>query len=122
VVAAFLLVELGTQHAVLETHIATKPSGGLTAATASATLRQHGVTAPCQLTSLTGSAFVALSEPVAYDLDCRYYWDLKSPTARGHERVIVLVKGTTAPDRWARSWPSYQLGDKIVAYVQPVGQ
>jgi hypothetical protein len=119
VAAAFLLIELVTQHAGLETHTATKPSGGLNASAASAILRQHGVTAPCQLTFDSGRAFVGLSEPVAYDLDCRYYWDLKSPTARGRERVIVLAWGSMRPYTWARSWPSYQLGDNIVAYVQP---
>jgi hypothetical protein len=121
VAAAFLVIELGTQHAVLASHTRTKP--GLSPSSAgSDILRQRGVTAPCEVTSVSGQASVGFSEPVAYDLDCTFKWSLEKPSAAGHDRVVVLARGTTPPPSYARGWPMYQLGDDIVAYMQPAGQ
>jgi hypothetical protein len=116
--AAFLVVGVGTQHAVLHSHVHTALSLS-PSARASDILRQRGVTAPCVVTSVSGVGF---AEPVAYDLDCTFKWSLKKPSAAGHDRVIVLVQGTKQPHSYARGWPAYQLDQGIVAYVQPAGQ
>ena len=117
--AAFLVIELGTQHAVLHTHTQTKPEPGLSPSSATDILRQRGVTVPCVV---SGDAYVGISEPVAYDLGCTFEWSLKTPGAAGRDRLIVLARGTTSPYPFTQGWPVYQLGDDIVAYVQPAGQ
>lgn len=118
--AAFLLVEFGTQHAVL--HSQTTADRVLASASdrVSDSLRQVGVARPCVITSVARPNFVAVSEPVAYSLDCRYHWSLRAPgAARG--RVIVLVQGAKAPYPYAQSWPAHKLGSNVTAYVEPVG-
>jgi len=122
VATAFLVIELCTQHAVLYTQTHGGPRTGPTPSSASDILRQRGLAAPCEVTSVSGHAFVGISEPVAYDLDCTFKWSLAKLSAAGHDRVVVLVRGTKRPHPYARGWPAYQLGDDIVAYVQPAGQ
>jgi hypothetical protein len=117
--AAFLATGLATQHAVLHTRTRTPPGSRLNPATASDILRQHGITPPCQITTAPGHAFVEISEPVAYNLDCTFTRTLTTPPTTSHNQIIVLAPGTQPPYPYTRNWPAYPLGHHIVAYIQP---
>jgi hypothetical protein len=116
---AFLAVELVTQHVILTGQLPVSPVPS--PVTASAILHQQaGVrTGRCEVTSISGTGFVEVSELVAYDLNCPYEWQVKKPLAPRHPRVIVLVYGDNPTYSYAQNWPTYQLGGGVTAYVQP---
>lgn len=116
--AAFLVVEFATQHAVLHTQVTSDKVLASASDRVSDSLRQLGVARPCVVTSVQRPNFVAVSEPVAYSLDCRYKWSLRAP-GTAHRRVIVLVQGSKAPYPYAQSWPAHKLPGNVMAYIQP---
>jgi hypothetical protein len=119
--AAFLLVELVTQHAVLNTQSAALQALGRSNTSTGNSLKQLGVRAPCLVTSDKRPHFVDTSEPAAYDNHCAYLWTMRNPAKAKGSRIVVLVQGGALPFPYAQGWPSHRLpgsGD-VVAYIQP---
>jgi hypothetical protein len=121
--AAFLLVELVTQHAVLNTQSAALRTLGRQNVSTGNSLRQLGVRSPCLVTSDKRPHFVDTSEPAAYNIGCSYLWTMHNLAKAKGSRVVVLVQGGALPFPYAQGWPSHRLsgpGD-VVAYIQPHG-
>jgi hypothetical protein len=121
--ASFLLVELVTQHAVLNTQSAALQALGRSNTSTGNVLRQLGVRAPCLVTSDMRPHFVDTSEPAAYNNGCSYVWTMHTLLKAKDTRVVVLTQGGALPFPYAQSWPSHRLpgpGD-VVAYIEPRG-
>jgi hypothetical protein len=119
--AVFLVVEFGSQHAVLHTQVAADQALARSSDGVSDSLRQLGVAPPCVVTSDARPYFVPISEPAAYGLGCGYKWTMRAPGAARGRRVIVLVQGTKPPFPYAQGWPAHKLSGNVFAYVQPAG-
>jgi hypothetical protein len=118
---AFLVVEFGTQHAVLGTQTAADQALAHSSDSVGDSLRQLGVAPPCVVTSDARPYFVPVSEPAAYGLGCGYKWTMRNPLTAHGSRVIVLVQGTKLPFPYAQSWTAHKLSGNVFAYVQPAG-
>jgi hypothetical protein len=121
--AAFVVVELVTQHALLSSQSAATEAGNARYVSAANSLRRLGIRPPCVVTTMARPRFSSSSEPAAYYLGCSYVQSLRHLDAAGRRRVVVMVRGTSAPWSYARSWPSRPLdGDgNARAYIEPSG-
>jgi hypothetical protein len=120
-VAAFLVAELGTQHAVLTGQSAALRAKGADTDKVAGVLRHAGVTPPCVTTSVARPAFAAVAEPAAYALGCGYKWTMSSQVRAHGSRVLVFVLGRAAPFAYAAGWPSRALPGGVTAYIEPAG-
>jgi hypothetical protein len=118
----FVVVELGTQHAVLASANSQRLADARGQTDAVQYLRQLGIRPPCAITS--SRVAVSFTLPAAYYLDCSYQWHITRLTQAGGRRVVVLIRSGAAPQPFARYWPAHRLpktaGD-VVAYVEPRG-
>ena len=118
----FIVVELGTQHALLAASNAQRVADGRVQMNAVQDMRQLGVRPPCLLTS--SRVAVPITMPAAYYLGCAYHWHIKSPAQADGRRVVVLVNGGARPQPFAQYWPAYRLpktSGNVVGYVEPTG-
>src|SRR5215469_13622142 len=124
VAAAFIAVELGTQHPLLMQHSAAMRSGSHVHGRIVTSLRKLGVRGPCVVTSVNRPHFAPASEAAGFYLGCTYLCPSVRPTGgTGTGRLVVLVEGTAPPWRYARSWGAHRLGvANVTAYLQPAGQ
>jgi len=124
VAAAFIAVELGTQHPLLMQHSAAMRSGSHVHVRIVSALRKLGVHAPCVVTSVNRPHFAPASEAAGFYLGCTYLCPSMRPTGgTGTGRLVVLVEGTAPPWPYARSWGAHRLGvANVTAYLQPAGQ
>ncbi len=132
VAAAFIAVELGTQHPLLMQHSAAMRTGSQAEVRIVNSLRKLGVHSPCVVTSVYRPHFAPISEAAGFYTGCTYLCPVARPTAgTGTGRLVVLVQGTappwvqgTAPPwRYARNWGAHRLGAaNVYAYLQPAGQ
>ena len=124
VAAAFIAIELGTQHPLLMQHSAAMRSGSHVHGRIVTSLRKLGVRGPCVVTSVNRPHFAPASEAAGFYLGCTYLCPSVRPTGgTGTGRLVVLVEGTAPPWRYARSWGAHRLGvANVTAYLQPAGQ
>jgi hypothetical protein len=118
----FIVVELGTQHALLAASNAQRVADGRVQMNAVQDIRQLGVRPPCVLTS--SRVAVPITLPAAYYLGCSYQWHIKSLAQAGGRRVVVLVPGDASPQPFAQTWPAHRLpktSGHVVGYVEPSG-
>jgi hypothetical protein len=116
----FVVVELGTQHAVLAASNAQRVADGRGQTDAVQDMRQLGVRAPCVITS--SRVAVPITLPAAYYLGCSYQWHMKSLAQADSRRVVVLMHGGAHPQPFAQYWPAHRLpktAGNVVAYVEP---
>jgi hypothetical protein len=116
----FVVVELGTQHAVLAASNAQRVADGRGQTDAVQDMRQLGVRAPCVITS--SRVAVPITLPAAYYLGCSYQRHIKSLAQADSRRVVVLVQGGARPQPFAQYWPAHRLpktAGNVVAYVEP---
>lgn len=120
--AAFLVAELVTQHAVLSSQTAVLETGAAQATATTSALRQAGVQLPCVVTSAARPHLDVESEPVAYELGCRFRWTMRSAaTVPPGTRVVVLVSGNAPPPPFAQAWHSLVVPGGVTAYLEPAG-
>jgi hypothetical protein len=124
VAAAFIAVELGTQHPLLMHHSAAMRGGSKAQAKIVNSLRRLGVRPPCVVTSVYRPHFAAMSEAAGFYTGCTYLCPAAQPTGgTGTGRLVVLVQGTAPPWRYARSWGAHRVGAaNVSAYLQPANQ
>lgn len=124
VAAAFISVELGTQHLLLMQHSAAMRGASKAQVRLVNSLRRLGVHPPCVVTSVNRPHFAPISEAAGFYTGCTYLCPAVRPTGgTGTGRLIVLVKGTAPPWRYAQNWGAHRLGaSNVHAYLQPVGQ
>jgi hypothetical protein len=132
VAAAFIAVELGTQHPLLMQHSAATRAGSKAQVRIVNSLRRLGVRPPCVVTSVYRPHFAPISEAAGFYTGCTYLCPAARPTGgTGTGRLVVLVEGTappwvqeTAPPwRYARNWRAHGVGAaNVYAYLQPAGQ
>jgi hypothetical protein len=132
VAAAFIAVELGTQHPLLMQHSAATRAGSKAQVRIVNSLRRLGVRPPCVVTSVYRPHFAPISEGAGFYTGCTYLCPAARPTGgTGTGRLVVLVQGTappwvqeTAPPwRYARNWRAHRVGAaNVYAYLQPAGQ
>ncbi|HEY2549602.1 MAG TPA: hypothetical protein VGI64_03395 [Streptosporangiaceae bacterium] len=120
-VAAFLAIELVTQHAILNGEVKQTKATSRITVRASRALDTMGVRAPCLITTPGRPAFAPSSEPTAFRLNCAYKYNLKGlPSAKGM-RVVLFTTGLRRLPRYARTWTPHRLpvSGNVVAYIQP---
>ncbi len=124
VAAAFIAVELGTQHPLLMQHSAAMRTGSHVHVRIVNSLRKLGVHSPCVVTSVYRPHFAPASEAAGFYTGCTYLCPSVRPTGgTGTGRLVVLVQGTAPPWRYARSWGAHRLGAaNVYAYLQPACQ
>jgi hypothetical protein len=132
VAAAFIAVELGTQHPLLMHHSAAMRAGSQAQVRIVNSLRKLGVRAPCVVTSVYRPHFAPISEGAGFYTGCTYLCPAARPTGgTGTGRLVVLVQGTAPPGvqgtappwRYARDWRAHRVGAaNVYAYLQPAGQ
>lgn len=132
VAAAFIAVELGTQHPLLMHHSAAMRGTSRAQVRIVNSLQRLGVRPPCVVTSVYRPHFATQSEAAGFYTGCTYLCPAARPTrGTGTGRLVVLVKGaappwvqgTAPPWRYARNWGAHRLGaSSVYAYLQPAGQ
>jgi len=116
----FVVVELGTQHALLAASNAQRVADGQVQTEAVQEMRQLGVRPPCVLTS--SRLAVPITLPAAYYLDCSYVRHVTHPPQPGGRLVVVLLRAGARPQPFAQYWPVHRLPETaghLVAYIQP---
>lgn len=117
--AAFLVVEFGTQHALLTTQSAALEAAATANTQAAQALHQLGVHSPCIVTTMKRPSFAPVSEPAAYHLGCAFQGTMTRVTLRRNRQVVVLVQGAARPGGYAENWRGHRLaaaGD-VTAYI-----
>jgi len=132
VAAAFIAVELGTQHPLLMQNSAATRAGSQAEVRIVNSLQNLGARPPCVVTSVYRPHFAAISEAAGFYTGCTYLCPAARPAGgTGTGRLVVLVQGTappwvqgTAPPwRYARNWRAHPVGAaNVYAYLQPAGQ
>jgi len=118
----FIVVELGTQHALLAASNAQRVADGRVQMNAVQDMRQFGVRPPCVLTS--SRVAVPITMPAAYYLGCGYHWHITSLAQADGRRVVVLVHSGARPQPLAQYWPAHRLpktSGNVVGYIEPTG-
>jgi hypothetical protein len=132
VAAAFIAVELGTQHPLLMQQSAATRADSNAEGRIVNSLRRLGVRPPCVVTSVYRPHFAAIAEAAGFYTGCTYLCPVARPTAgTGTGRLVVLVQGTAPPWvqeaappwRYARNWRAHRVGAaNLYAYLQPANQ
>jgi hypothetical protein len=121
VAAAFLVVELVTQHELVVGQSSSFRASTQVGVNAADSLRQQGIAAPCLITTMPRPHFASISEPAAYYIGCLYKSGVRHLHKAGARRLVIIVQGTGLPWPYARNWPQHRLagaGD-VRAYVEP---
>ena len=122
-VAAFIAVELGTQHPLLTQHSAGVQANSKQQVKVVKGLRRLGAHRPCVVTSVYRPHFATISESAGFYAGCTYLCPAARPTGgTGTGRLVVLVQGTAPPWPYARNWGAHKLGPHLYAYLQPAHQ
>jgi hypothetical protein len=118
--AAFLAVELGTQHQLLSDQWVSSETIASAEMSAVNSLRGLGVHAPCAIATVGRPYFAAISGPVSYYVGCKYVGIMRHIGEAKGRRVVVLVKGNVPPWRYAEHWAEYKIpaSGRVIAYIQ----
>jgi hypothetical protein len=109
VAAAFIAVELASQHLVLAKDIGSRQAELSSNGQVISKLAHLGIHPPCTITADSTQAFTPFAMPAAFHIGCAYAWNLSQLTFPTRHRVVIIGGGGGQPFGYALRWPKASL-------------
>jgi hypothetical protein len=109
VAAAFIALELASQHLVLANQIGSRQAELSSNGQVISELAHLGIHPPCIITADSNQAFTPFAMPAAFHLGCAYAWNISKLTFPTSHRVVIIGGGDAQPFGYALRWPKTSL-------------